>query len=51
MTEHVTHAATVATAAGYVAAIPLAPLLGAIILGIYQNFESIDVEAAHSLRH
>ena len=23
----------------------------AIILGIYQNFESIDVEAAHSLRH
>ncbi len=23
----------------------------AIVLGIYQNFESIDVEAAHSLRH
>jgi NADH-quinone oxidoreductase subunit L len=34
MTEHVTHAATVATAAGYVAAIPLAPLLGAIVLGL-----------------
>jgi NADH-quinone oxidoreductase subunit K len=23
----------------------------AIVLGIYQNFESIDVDAAHSLRH
>ncbi len=23
----------------------------AIVLGIYQNFASIDVEAAHSLRH
>jgi NADH-quinone oxidoreductase subunit L len=34
VTEHVTHAATVATAAGYLAVIPLAPLVGAVVLGL-----------------
>jgi NADH-quinone oxidoreductase subunit L len=34
VTEHVTHAAAVATSAGYLAVIPLAPLLGAVVLGL-----------------
>jgi NADH-quinone oxidoreductase subunit L len=34
VTEHVTHAAAVATSAGYLAVIPLAPLLGAVVLAL-----------------
>jgi len=34
VTEHVTHAAAVATQAGYLAFIPLVPLFGAVVLGL-----------------